>query len=380
MFSGNPYLTDFDTGLRAEFDTVVGSPVDVPVPGAFKPSQLDRSDDANKYVSYIQSALADDEPLKSVLNGAVSALPTGRGNNDDDGDYYVGAFKKWHESCEGPWGACINFLDTHTPFQPKKQFDLWGSDVLRRLHRENPSNHNYLSGDRPAWESRAFEALYDGTIRQTDTYLRSLVKYLENEGELDDTLVIVTSDHGEGFAEQVELFCSERIIGHQPYSLNEEITHVPLIVNFPGQSEHESISEPASLTEFPSVVKQTLRNDAERSTFVSDRPVLAQCTGAADWKLPESEELADSIDRFNRQGHAVYEAVEGGVRKSVVVNNRSETFLIDNKFGKCRIPGDASNTVAEMLADIKPVPVRDDGDATLSEGSRRQLEELGYLA
>lgn len=66
---------------------------------------------------------------------------------------------------------------------------------------------------------------YEGEVRFTDRCLGELLDALAARGWLDDTLVVVTSDHGE------ELWTHGRR-GHG-YSLYQELVHVPLILRFP---------------------------------------------------------------------------------------------------------------------------------------------------
>ena len=67
-------------------------------------------------------------------------------------------------------------------------------------------------------------ALYDGAIRHTDHYLGEFFKGLKDRGLYDDTLIIITSDHGEEFGEHY-------IMGHN--QLFRELIRVPLIVKPP---------------------------------------------------------------------------------------------------------------------------------------------------
>jgi arylsulfatase A-like enzyme len=71
----------------------------------------------------------------------------------------------------------------------------------------------------------ALIALYDGGIRHVDTRIEQWLAELERRGLLEDTLVIVTADHGEGLGQR------GRISGHGGY-WNEGL-HVPLIVRHP---------------------------------------------------------------------------------------------------------------------------------------------------
>jgi len=66
--------------------------------------------------------------------------------------------------------------------------------------------------------------LYDAGIRQLDDELRLLFGILEGKGLLDDTLIIVTSDHGESFFEH-------RTMLHDTH--HDEVSRVPLFMVFP---------------------------------------------------------------------------------------------------------------------------------------------------
>lgn len=73
-------------------------------------------------------------------------------------------------------------------------------------------------------------ALYDGGIRHTDDFLGQLFHNLRSLGLYDRTVIVVTSDHGEEFAEHTDLFYSAH--GHTLY---DEIIRVPLLMRVPGR-------------------------------------------------------------------------------------------------------------------------------------------------
>lgn len=68
--------------------------------------------------------------------------------------------------------------------------------------------------------------LYDGEIAFTDHYLGRIVERLESLGLRDDTLIVVTADHGEAFFEH-------GLKGHQN-DLYDEVLRIPLIFSWPG--------------------------------------------------------------------------------------------------------------------------------------------------
>ena len=69
------------------------------------------------------------------------------------------------------------------------------------------------------------EALYDNEVDFSDRHLGEFVQFLEEKGQLDETMLIITSDHGDEFWEHGD-------VGHG-HSLYEELVHVPLIIRYP---------------------------------------------------------------------------------------------------------------------------------------------------
>ena len=83
------------------------------------------------------------------------------------------------------------------------------------------------SGSRRAAYERWYRDLYDADIRYTDKLLGDLLAYLDVTGRLEDTVVVLTSDHGE------HLF-DHGYLGHG-MSVYEPLAHVPLAIHVPGQ-------------------------------------------------------------------------------------------------------------------------------------------------
>jgi len=74
-------------------------------------------------------------------------------------------------------------------------------------------------------DRRALLNLYDGLIYYVDEHIRELFEFLERIGILENTLVVITADHGEFFGEY-------GFISHGFCAL-EEVVRVPLIIRYP---------------------------------------------------------------------------------------------------------------------------------------------------
>jgi len=151
-------------------------------------------------------------------------LPLPRRN--PSADQVNGAFLAWLDrSPRAPFFVFLNFMDAHGPFSPPDSF-------LNRFQstRIRPPNPEAWQ-DTPKvplapTDARRKQDIYDGSIAYLDSQLGQLLRDLERRGFLDNTLVVVTADHGEEFAEH-------RVIGHG-HTLYRLVLRVPLLISFPG--------------------------------------------------------------------------------------------------------------------------------------------------
>jgi arylsulfatase A-like enzyme len=105
------------------------------------------------------------------------------------------------------------------------------SDILPDVTREKIRSYidvNFRSLEDPELLRRAeyLTALYDGEVSYTDDAIRDFVTELKHDDVLDETVLVVTSDHGEAFLEHNRW-------GHRQYVHAEEID-IPLIFRIPG--------------------------------------------------------------------------------------------------------------------------------------------------
>jgi arylsulfatase len=125
-----------------------------------------------------------------------------------------------------------------------------GEDPLRHAARAERANMDY--GRDPVRMARA-ERIYEGYVRFGDAELGRFVRGLKQDGLWDDTLLIVTSDHGEAFDPDAP--------GHGLATLTEDTTHVPLLVHEPGQRTARRVDAPTSLLDItPTVLARVYRD------------------------------------------------------------------------------------------------------------------------
>ena len=137
------------------------------------------------------------------------------------------AFLDWvGQDSSRPFFAFLNYYDAHVPYLPpapyRERFQEPGGPLEPNLIRE-PSDTTPW----PAERVRGLESAYDGALAYLDTQIDSLLVTLDRRGLLANTLIILTSDHGEEFNEHGVI-----LHGNTLYRPSVE---VPLLVWFPGR-------------------------------------------------------------------------------------------------------------------------------------------------
>jgi arylsulfatase A-like enzyme len=173
-----------------------------------------------------------------------------------------------------PFFAFLNYFDAHSPYLPPKPFDeMFG---LKKPHvnpRLTPTAH---------WAAEEIQAeldAYDGGIAYLDQQLALLLQELDEKGVLENTLVIITSDHGEEFYEH-------RVMAHG-WSTYLASLHVPLLISFPGRvPEGRVVTTPVTLRDLGATVLGLL--DVDRGAMFPGTSL------ERFWNNPGQEEMASS--------------------------------------------------------------------------------------
>jgi arylsulfatase A-like enzyme len=114
--------------------------------------------------------------------------------------------------------------------------------------------------------------LYGRSIKQLDDWLARLLEEMDHGGLLDDTLVVVTSDHGENLGES-------NLIGHA-FSLDERLIHVPMVMSGPGAIRSDGA---ISLVDLPRLLAKAVGITATPwGEGMSDGVVVSQYDALAD--------------------------------------------------------------------------------------------------
>jgi arylsulfatase len=136
-----------------------------------------------------------------------------------------------------------HYIDPHIPYDPPA-----------RYREEFAQDHGLaLFNER---KRKVGIDLYDGEIRYTDDGMKALVDRLRALGVWENTLFVLTSDHGEEFFEH-------GVLGHG-FSLYQEVVGVPLVFHGPSVPPGTVLEEPVQILDLAATLLSLAGDDVER--------------------------------------------------------------------------------------------------------------------
>ena len=289
----------------------------------------------------------------------------------------------------------LHFIDAHWPYLPMVEFREYAREFLDRFPprpKDISELTRRLSGkaEKARPEDAAFAlSLYDAAIAHVDRELGRFFRELRSLSLYEDSLILVTSDHGESFHDH-------RTWGHGR-NLYQELTHVPLIVKWPRSSLKGEVGAPVGHVDFfPTLLSEagiapppnegvSLRVAFERSRdFSSARAILMDVS----WEDRFRRETMLSVRRGDRKYVAVfpYRPPEEPSWSSLL---REELYDLESD------PLEEMNLAAALEAEVGPFRERvkayleaatafrsrhPGGEIEIDEDVERSLESLGYVS
>ncbi len=270
---------------------------------------------------------------------------------------------EWISGESGPFFCWAHFMDVHHPcYPPREDRELWDvADIDETVAASRYSRMiNDPDGISPD-EHREMMGLYRAAIHYVDRQIQRILDALSDGGVLSDTLIILTSDHGELFGEYDRY--------GKPARMYNELLHVPLIV-----------------------VNADARLASVRTELISllDLPPLIH--HALDAEVPKAYEGILPGQR-TREYIVAEHAVDGkpivGVRSNrwcyEIDEIREKRRLIDLEMGTARDGEYLPDAEAELVCDVALQRMHEIGHTThettrtpLDRDVEARLETLGY--
>ncbi len=159
-----------------------------------------------------------------------------------------------------PFFAFLNYIDAHSPYEvPDRTAPAFGLRPASTLDRQALLQWNTLDKASLTYHDvRMAVDVYDDCIAYLDRRLGMLIQELSQRGVLDNTLVIITSDHGEHLGDHLLFF--------HGCSLYRQLVQVPLVIinNHDARvPSNRIVAEPVSLCDLPATIVDLIGLAAE---------------------------------------------------------------------------------------------------------------------
>jgi len=205
-----------------------------------------------------------------------------------------------------PFFLFVNYMDAHIPYIPPAPYSnlFPGKDPAFTESRYIATYLDVISHNRPIGQRERAHLVsqYDGGIAYLDAQLAALFDHLKSAGLYENSLIVVTSDHGEALGERNEL-------DHGGLSLYDDQIHVPLLIRYPGGTRRAVIDRPAAGVDIlPTIlqvagapVPKDIAGQSLAEPIAADREVLAE-------SFPGGRAYFTNSGRFNRMYRGVMTA------------------------------------------------------------------------
>lgn len=299
----------------------------------------------------------------------------------------------------------VNYMEAHLPYSvPKKYRRMYmdereldrSYDLRKSVYGElvNVLNLRYNVGDTEFFDVKDRHVVrlqYDAAIRYLDDIAKELIGFFERRGMLDDTLVIITSDHGEYLG------------AHQMWThttgLYDELTHVALLLREPGRQKGLRIGTLVQQSDLYATTLEVVgdrfydnANPYARDLFEiaaaggEDRIAVSQSAGAGPRTRSRLQQSPNPMMRNRAVGKR---AVTDGRYKYIASNDRRRE-LYDLQAD----PGESHNIIDDRPAPVERLssllaawlkkvphyePKKQRGLGSLDPDTIDSLKSLGYI-
>jgi len=321
--------------------------------------------------------------------------------SDKGGALVAASFERWASERPADAGrpafVFLNFLEAHFPYHQLPHDYLWQwSDrpysELRRLGLDLTAQE--FGGPAVPVERAAVPArdMYDGGVAYSTALLQRVVDALRARGTLDETVLVVLSDHGELLGEK------EGYFGHGP-SFYQPMVEVPLYLRFPPRvPAGVRVATPVSTVGvFATVLDLANLGPPPTLQVGSLVPLLEDPragTGPILAELHDGDSMGTEVERADpqMQGDRRYRLLREGDLK-LVTSSKGDALLYDLAVD----PEETRDLAAERPADLArmqarlaevaaalelpaldaPLAVGEDAPE-LDDATRERLRALGY--
>ena len=276
-----------------------------------------------------------------------------------------------------PFFLFLNYMDAHDPYDPPAPYStLYSPEPTIPLSEYYSLSLEVAQLKRqvPDPVRDSLIAKYDGGIAYLDHQVGLLMEHLRRLDLFDDTLIIITADHGEAFGEH-------QTLGHG-MSVYEDQVRVPLVIKWPRGSQQPAVRISASGVDLKPTIVETVGLRTKQRVSGHN---LAKETGTTDPWIAETHPCGDVYDahpRFHRIDQAVmsgpWKLIASSTGKRELYNIDSDPAEATNRYETDRGPAkELEASLENWRKTMRRTRSRKAAELTAEEIER--LKSLGYV-
>ncbi|MFC5133770.1 MULTISPECIES: sulfatase [Haloferacaceae] len=391
--SNNTWISD-EFGFARGFDTFrknwqyIQSDVDL--------GKIAREEEGFDKIRGVARQLFDGNPIVNAANAVYGQFVRKRA--DDDGAKGTNRWvADWLDDRDdsNPFFLFINYLEPHLEYRPPEEYTeeyLPEGVSYAEAMEVNQDAWTYIANDVEMTEQdfEILEGLYHAEIAYLDERIGELRRLLEEANEWEDTVFVVTGDHGENIGDH-------DLMDHQ-YSLHDTLIHVPLVIHGDAFTGGETVDDLVQLTDLaPTLLDAAgIENDefeeqSQGRSFHPDSETEPREYAFAEYLAPQPSmealekrvgDLPEEVYEYDRSLRAIQSEDWKLIRGS---DGSTELYHVAEDPDELRnLTADRPEKVSELESELDTWLDSFDhadvtGDVDMSDETKDRLEDLGYL-
>lgn len=268
----------------------------------------------------------------------------------------------WLETESDGFFEWVHYMDVHHPCFPPDSY-LRKFDMGNITNREISNLYSRAIEEPASVTDEEHEILlnsYRASLRYVDDQIDRLLSVLRERGLFQETMVIVTSDHGQLFGDFNEY--------GKPYRLYDALIEIPLIVQNGPDTLPGHVEDPVSLIDLPPVIHDTLGFD--QPDRYEGQPIGSG--KSREWILAEHQVNDDVLVGIRTENEKYVVDNTADDEKAYSISPDGESEINPN-----RIDGTLKEQVLKRLDEIDVD--RPEYVSQVDTATEQRLEDLGYL-
>ncbi|MFC6614893.1 sulfatase [Halopenitus salinus] len=390
--SNNTWISD-EFGFARGFDTFrknwqyIQSDVDL--------GKIARKEEGFNKIRGVTKQLFDGNPIVNVANAVYGQF--GRRADDDGAKGTNQWISRWlsDRADSDPFFLFINYLEPHLEYRPPEEYTkahLPEGVSYAEAMKVNQDAWSYIANDVEMTDRdfRILEALYNAEIAYLDEQIGELQRLLEKAGQWEDTIFVVTGDHGENIGDH-------GLMDHQ-YCLYDTLIHIPLIIQGGDFTGGETVDELVQLTDLAptlldaaEIAAPEFREQLQGRSFLPNLDTSPREYVFSEYLAPQPSmdalkkrvgDIPDEVYEYDRSLRAIRGKKWKLIRGS---DGTTELYHISNDpHETMNLASDRPEKVDELEDELDTwldsfEHVDTSGTVEMSNDTKDRLEDLGYL-